>query len=247
MPSKPLRMQAVLAKHLDFSYGHDQIIHNLSFEIRKGEYVGLIGQNGSGKSTVLKLLLGLIKPSKGSIELLGSPMENFKKWDQVGYVPQRSGIFDKTFPATVEEIVAMGTVGQKKLFRALDTEDQKNVTEALEEVDLIPLRKRLISELSGGQQQRVLIARALAGKPEILFLDEPVVGIDTIVQKKFYKLLQHLNKDLGITLLLVSHDLDIVAHEADYLMLMSEGEVCKCTKDMITKDKKRFTSLGHNH
>ncbi len=240
-------MAAVLARHLYFSYGHDQVINNLSFEIRKGEYVGLIGQNGSGKSTVLKLLLGLLKPSRGMIELLGSPMNKFKKWDKIGYVPQRSGIFDKTFPATVEEIVAMGIVGRKKLFHTLDAQDQDDITEALGEVDLLPQRKKLITELSGGQQQRVLIARALAGKPEILFLDEPVVGIDTVVQRKFYDLLQHLNKDLGLTMLLVSHDLDIVAHEADYLMLMSEGEVCKCTKDMITKDKKRFTSFGHRH
>lgn len=240
-------MKAVVAKNLTFAYGHDQVTNNLSFEVRKGEYVGLIGQNGSGKSTLLKLLLGLLKPAKGTIELLGTPIEKFRNWDKIGYVPQRSGIFDTSFPATVEEIVAMGIVGQRKLFHTLDELDQRAITEALEVVDLLSMRKKLISELSGGQQQRVLIARALAGKPDILFLDEPVVGIDTMVQRKFYDLLQHLNKNLGLTLILVSHDLDIVAHEADYLMLMSQGEVCKCTKDMITKDKKRFVSLGHRH
>lgn len=244
-------MSAVLARHLNFSYGNDQIIKDLSFEVRKGEYVGLIGQNGSGKSTLLKLLLGLIRPEKGShggvVELLGKPIHAFKKWDKIGYVPQRSGIFDITFPATVEEIVAMGTNGKQKLFHRLNAEDRKSITEALEVVDLLPLRNRLISELSGGQQQRVLIARALAGRPEILFLDEPVVGVDSVVQRKFYDLLKRLNKDMKITLILVSHDLDIVAHEADYLMLMSEGEVCKCTKDMILKDKKRFVALQHHH
>lgn len=240
-------MSAVNVKHLNFSYDNYQVVKDLSFEIRKGEYVGIIGQNGSAKSTLLKLLLGLLKPSSGTIELLNTPMRTFKNWSKVGYVPQRSGIFDKTFPATVEEIVAMGIVGKNKLLHVLNGQDEKNITEALEVVDLLPLRKRLLSELSGGQQQRVLIARALAGKPEIMFLDEPVVGVDTNVQKKFYDLLRHLNKKLHITLILVSHDLDIVAHQADYLMLMSEGEICKCTKDMITKDKKRYTDLSHSH
>ncbi len=244
-------MSAINVRHLNYSYGNDQVIKDLSFEVRKGEYVGLIGQNGSGKSTLLKLILGLLKTKNGDkngrIELLGKPVSTFKKWEKVGYVPQRSGIFDKTFPATVEEIVAMGTTGKNKLFHRLSGADEKDITEALEVVDLLPLRKRLLSELSGGQQQRVLIARALAGKPEIIFLDEPVVGVDTGVQKKFYALLQHLNKQLGITLILVSHDLDIVAHEADYLMLMSEGEICRCTKEMIMKDKKRFVALSHHH
>ncbi len=236
-------MDIITAKHLNYAYGNDEVICDLTFSLKKGDYVGIIGQNGSGKSTLLKLLLGLIKPKSGKIYLFETPLREFKEWHRIGYVPQRSGIFDKVFPATVEEVVAMGMVGKRKLFHLLDPEDRKKIDEALEVVDLLPMKKRLIHELSGGQQQRVLIARALAGKPEILVLDEPVVGIDAMVQKKFYELLRRLNKELRITLVLVSHDLDIVAHEADYLMLMNKGELCACTKDMITKDKKHYVTL----
>lgn len=236
-------MDIITAKHLNYAYGSDAIISDLTFTLKKGDYVGIIGQNGSGKSTLLKLLLGLIKPQSGKIYLFEKPLREFREWHRIGYVPQRSGIFDKTFPATVEEIVEMGIISRKKIFHRLDVEDHRRMKSALEVVDLLHMKNKLIHELSGGQQQRVLIARALAGKPDILILDEPVVGIDMIVQKKFYDLLKRLNKELDITLILISHDLDTVAHEADYLMLMNKGELCACTKDMIEKDKKHYVTL----
>ncbi len=236
-------MEIITAKHLNFAYGNDEVIRDLTFSLKKGDYVGIIGQNGSGKSTLLKLLLGLLKPESGKIYLFETPLREFRAWHRIGYVPQRSGIFGKAFPATVEEVVAMGIVGKRKIFHRRSVEDQKQIDEALEVVDLLPMKKRLIHELSGGQQQRVLIARALSGQPEVLVLDEPVVGVDALVQKKFYELLQRLNKELHMTLILVSHDLDTVAHEADYLMLMNKGELCTCTKDMIEKDKKHYVTL----
>lgn len=236
-------MDIITAKHLNYAYGSDTVISDLTFNLKKGDYVGIIGQNGSGKSTLLKLLLGLIKPESGKVYLFETPLREFKEWHRIGYVPQRSGIFDKTFPATVEEIVEMGIISRKKIVHRLDTEDRRQISSALSVVDLLHMKNKLIHELSGGQQQRVLIARALAGKPDILILDEPVVGVDMIVQKKFYDLLKRLNKELGITLILVSHDLDTVAHEADYLMLMNKGELCTCTKDMIEKDKKHYVTL----
>ncbi len=233
-------MNVLTAKNLQFSYGAETILKSVSFDIKKGDYVGLIGQNGSGKSTLLKLLLGLLHPTGGEIELFGEPIKKFKDWDKIGYVPQRSGIFDQSFPATVEEIVNMGLLKMK--------DDKVNrIHRALEMVEMAHLKDKQLRELSGGQQQRVLIARALVNQPELIFLDEPVVGVDTQSQHNFYQILHRLNKDLNITLLLVSHDLDVVAHEADYLVMMTEGEICECTKEMIEKDKKKYISLAHHH
>lgn len=232
-------MNVLTAKNLQFSYGTETILKSVSFDIKKGDYVGLIGQNGSGKSTLLKLLLGLLQQTSGEIELFGEPIKKFKDWDKIGYVPQRSGIFDQSFPATVEEIVNMGLLKVK--------DDKENrIHRALEMVEMAHLKDKQLRELSGGQQQRVLIARALVNQPELIFLDEPVVGVDAQSQHNFYRILHRLNKDLNLTLLLVSHDLDVVAHEADYLVMMTEGEICKCTKEMIEKDKKKYISLEHH-
>jgi len=227
------------AKNLQFAYNDETILKSVSFEIKKGDYVGLIGQNGSGKSTLLKLLLGLLQPTGGEIKLFNEPIQKFHHWEKIGYVPQRSGIFDQSFPATVEEIVRMG----------LETKADKNnkIHRALDMVEMAHLKDKQLRELSGGQQQRVLIARALVNQPELIFLDEPVVGVDAKSQHNFYQMLHRLNKDHHLTLLLVSHDLDIVAHEADYLIMMTEGEICKCTKDMIEKDKKKYIALASSH
>lgn len=233
-------MNVLTAKNLQFAYGSETILKSVSFDIKKGDYVGLIGQNGSGKSTLLKLLLGLLQPTGGEIELFGEPIKKFHHWEKIGYVPQRSGIFDQSFPATVEEIVNMGLLKEK-------AGNEKLIHRALEMVEMSHLKDKQLRELSGGQQQRVLIARALVNQPELIFLDEPVVGVDTQSQHNFYQILHRLNKDLNLTLLLVSHDLDIVAHEADYLVMMTEGEICKCTKEMIEKDQKKYISLASHH
>lgn len=232
----------ITANNVQFLYGSEEVLKSVSFDIQKGDYVGLIGQNGSGKSTLLKLLLGLLRPASGSVELFGESIEKFKHWEKIGYVPQRSGIFDQSFPATVEEIVEMGLTQDKNWSR---TKEGK-MYHALEMVEMAHLKHRQLRELSGGEQQRALIARALVNRPELILLDEPVVGVDTQSQHNFYQILRRLNKDLNLTLLLVSHDLDIVAHEADYLIMMTEGEICKCTKDMIEKDKKKYIALAQD-
>lgn len=199
-----------------FSYSSEEVIKNVSLEIHKGDYVGLIGPNGGGKSTLLKLMLGILTPNDGEIKLFGKQIKKFKAWDKIGYVPQRTHI-DTNFPVTVEEIVAMGRYGKRGLFHFPNNEDKEKVLQALTQVDMQEFKDRQISDLSGGQQQRVFIARALATEPEVIFLDEPTVGVDVKTQKQFYSLLRKLNRELDLTLILVSHELDVVAHEATEL------------------------------
>ncbi len=199
-----------------FSYNSEEVIKDISLQIHKGDYVGIVGPNGGGKTTLLKLMLGIIKPNDGIVKLFGTDIKEFKSWAKVGYVPQKTHL-EMNLPVTVEEMVAMGRYGKRGLFHFPTKEDKQKTEKALEQVDMLDYRTRQISDLSGGQQQRVFIARALATEPEIIFLDEPTVGVDVKTQKQFYSLLRKLNQELDLTLVLVSHELDVVAHEATEL------------------------------
>ena len=201
-------------QNVSFSYGEEIVIKDVSMAIHKGDYVGVIGPNGGGKSTILKLILGLLTPTKGKILLFGEEIKKFKDWPKFGYVSQQATHVDPHFPMTVKEVVTMGRYPKLGLFRFPTNKDKENVRKALEQVDMWGFREKLIGDLSGGQQQRVFIARALAGKQEVIVLDEPTTGVDIKTQKQFYSLLQKLNKELDLTLVLAAHELDIVAHES---------------------------------
>ncbi len=210
---------------VSFSYNDQPAIKDINLEIKRGEFLGIIGPNGSGKTTLLKIILGLLKPQKGSVQLFGQDINHFKDWSKIGYVPQRAGSNVTSFPISVEEVVGMGGATQKV------------ITESLNEVEMVEHRKRLLRELSGGQQQRVFIARALATKPELLILDEPTVGVDVDSQAKFYQLLRDLNRNLNLTLALVSHDIDVVAHEVSEVACINCNMVCHGKpKDILKSD-----------
>ncbi len=201
-------------ENVSFSYTSEEtIIQDISLEVHKGDYVGITGPNGGGKSTLMKLMLGLNKPTRGTVKLFGTKIHKFKDWYKIGYVPQKSQV-DMNFPVTVEELVAMGRYGKRGVFYFPTEEDKEKTREALKQVGMLSYKDRQLNDLSGGQQQRVFIARALASEPEVIFLDEPTVGVDVKTKKQFYALLRKLNRDLQLTLVFVSHDIDIVAHES---------------------------------
>ena len=199
---------------VSFRYNGEPSISNINLEIKRGEFLGIIGPNGSGKTTLLKIMLGLLKPQKGYVQLFGQDINSFKDWSKIGYVPQKAGSDVTNFPISVEEVVGMGGA------------DHETITNSLVKVEMAEHRKRLFRELSGGQQQRVFIARALAPKPELLILDEPTVGVDINSQTKFYQLLRDLNRNLKLTLALVSHDIDVVAHEVGEIACINCKLVC---------------------
>ncbi len=201
---------------VSFAYATEEVVKDVSLNIHKGDYVGIVGPNGGGKSTLLKLMLGLLKPQKGRVKLFGQDIDHFKDWSKIGYVPQKTYV-EMNFPVTVEEVVAMGRYGKLDLFHFPGREDQEKVSKALKQVEMYEYKDKQIGDLSGGQQQRVFIARALANEPEVIVLDEPTVGVDIKTQKQFYNLLRTLNKKLDLTLVLATHELDVVAHEATEL------------------------------
>lgn len=199
--------------HISFAYDRDPVLRDVSFAIHEGDYLGIIGPNGSGKTTLLQIILGLLSASAGEVKLFGIPLHKFQDWHKLGYISQKAIQFDPLFPITVEEVVAMGRFGKRGLLRRLGKRDGELIQQALTQVEMWEYRNRLIGELSSGQQQRVFIARALAGEPQVIFLDEPTVGVDVKAQEHFYALLKRLNRDLSITLVVVSHDIDVIAHE----------------------------------
>lgn len=203
-------------KNVSFAYSKELVLENITLSIHKGDYIGIVGPNGGGKSTLLKLMLGVLKPQKGTIKLFDTEIAGFRDWYKIGYVPQKTHV-ETNFPATVKEVVAMGRFAKKGLFRFLNSGDNKKITEALKEVGMEEYKNTQINDLSGGQQQRVLIARALVSEPEIIFLDEPTAGVDVKTQKQFYALLRKLNRELNLTLILVSHEIDVLAHECSEL------------------------------
>lgn len=204
-------------QNVSFSYGNNVILKNIGLSIHRGDYLGLVGGNGAGKTTLLKIVLGLLKPDSGTIRLFGQNIDDFKDWSKIGYVPQKATNFDVNFPATAEEVVLMGRFGKRGLFHKITDVDREKAHKALEQVDMWEHRYRLVGDLSGGQQQRVFIARALAGDPEVIFLDEPTVGVEKEIKDEFYKLLRKLNEELHLTVVLVTHDIESMSHEAMHI------------------------------
>lgn len=197
-----------------FAYGKNEVLHNVSLAIHQGDYLGIVGPNGGGKTTVLKIMLGLLHPAFGKVKLFGDESHRFRTWSRIGYVPQKVTNFDSRFPATTLEIVMMGRYAKRGLLKWANREDKVRALAALEKVGMRTFADRLIGDLSGGQQQRVFIARALAADPDVLVLDEPTAGIDEATQTEFYQLLRELNQKHELTLILVSHDSSIIEQEA---------------------------------
>ncbi|MFV9511579.1 metal ABC transporter ATP-binding protein [Tepidibacillus sp. LV47] len=209
-------------QNLSFQYGTNQVLKHVNLVVEEGEFLGLVGPNGSGKSTLLKIILGLLEPTVGEIKLFGQPIERFRDWKKIGYVSQKANSFNRGFPATVEEVVETGLYGSIGLFRRIHKSHREKVKETLRLVGLEEFSKRNISKLSGGQQQRVFIARAIVSQPQLLILDEPTVGVDTESVHQFYQLMGKLNHDLGMTLILVSHDIGMVTEKVTKLVCLNK-------------------------
>jgi len=228
---------------VNFAYDNEgEILSDVTLTIEAGDFAVIAGPNGGGKSTLLKLAVGLLKPCGGSVHLCGPAGEPLPG-RQIGYVAQNPGRGGRTFPATVYEVVSMGRTPLKGLCSFFNKADRHIVRHALELVDMWGYRHRLIGELSGGQLQRVYVARALALNPEIFVMDEPATGIDTQARERLYSLLGMLNKNLGITVIVVSHDLDRILPHAKTVMWVDRG-VTYCGPAGIMPAKIRAVLAG---
>jgi zinc transport system ATP-binding protein len=187
-----------------FAYHREPVLKDIDLRVEEGEFFAIIGANGAAKTTLMKVMLGLLRPQAGRVLLLGEDIRSFKRWKEIGYVSQMASHINPSFPATVEEVVASGYYTG---FGKLASPGRASAVKlALERTGLMKLRRRRIGELSGGQRQRVFLAKALVQNPKALFLDEPTTGVDSPSRKEFYSLLDELHRQ-GTTIAMVTHDL----------------------------------------
>lgn len=214
----------VEVKNLAVRYGGNLVFGKVNFEIQPGDYVGLSGPNGSGKTTLMKAVLGLIPTESGTtVRLFGVALPDFSDWRRIGYLSQRANTFNPLFPATVREAVGLGLLAGKRLPRRLNRDDRARVEETLAGLGVADLADRQVATLSGGQQQRVFLARALVSRPELLVLDEPSTALDSAVRSDFFDIVEKLNRQDGITIVLITHDLHHIAHHANRLLYVDKG------------------------
>ncbi|MDE6433335.1 MAG: ABC transporter ATP-binding protein [Lachnospiraceae bacterium] len=223
-------------QNVSFGYGKESILHDINFIVKRQEYVGIIGANGAGKSTLMKLILGQLVPDGGTIAV---------NTGRIGYVPQVGFSGAANFPANVEEVVMTGLYAELGMFHLPKKEHRKKVADTLGLVGMQDYRKRMLSELSGGQQQRVMIAKALISSPELLVLDEPLTGIDKEAGQKLYELLSRFNNEYGMTIVMVTHNMEQVSRYTDRFYHVSNGSVhpdkSSILCDEVLKDKMIIT------
>jgi len=204
--------------------GGRPIVRDVSFDVRPGQVVAVLGANGSGKSTLVKALVGLHPLGRGSVRLFGTPLPEFRHWERVGYVPQRSDLAGAGVPATVREVVTSGRIGRRRPFWPLTRADRAAVAAALTAVDLADRVTSPVATLSGGQRQRVLVGRALAGEGELLILDEPNAGVDHQSQEAIARTLGD-RATAGASVVVVLHELGPFAPLIDRVVALQDGRL----------------------
>lgn len=214
--------KAIQARNLDVAYDRRLVLEDVTFSVPRGAMVGIVGPNGGGKSTLLKAVLGLVPKARGTVEILGRPVDRRAR-RLVGYVPQREDV-DWNFPVSAFDVVMMGRVPSMKLLRRSTSRDKELTWEALRTVGMEKYADTRIGEFSGGQQQRIFLARALAQEAEVLLLDEPVSGVDAPSQHEIFDLLRSL-KEAGKTMIVTTHDLSCVAERFDLALLLNKRVV----------------------
>ncbi|MFB3896618.1 MAG: metal ABC transporter ATP-binding protein [bacterium] len=203
-------------------YGKVEVVCSVSFTVEQGDYIALVGPNGAGKTTLIKNILGLVNQYYGTIELFGINRHDFIDWKRIGYLPQRSNVFNPLFPATVKEVVGLGLLSEKRFPKRFMSSDFEQIHQILDLMGITDLKDKLVGELSGGQQQRVFLARAMVTNPELLILDEPSTALDPQSRESFFALMQTLNQNRKITIILITHDPAQIGHYANKLLYLDK-------------------------
>lgn len=234
-------MALIDCKNVVLGYDGTVVAKNLSFAVNKGDYLCIVGENGSGKSTLVKAMLGLLETESGHLH-----MGDGLRKREIGYLPQQTTA-QKDFPASVGEVVLSGCLASKKgIF--FSKEQKKLAGENMKKLDILPLREKCYRELSGGQQQRVLLARALCATKKLLLLDEPVTGLDPVVTADFYRIIEKINREFGITVIMVSHDLYSALRYATHILHMKkDGSFFGTVPEYLESDVYKSFSGGEQN
>lgn len=221
------KLEAIHLEDIWVQYNGLPVLEGINLSLYEQDFLGIIGPNGGGKTTLLKVLLGLVQPTRGQVRILGHNAKDGRRF--VGYVPQYTE-FDRDFPISVWDVVIMGRLSRRGLFRRYAQEDKGVVAEALQQVEMLEFRDRQIGELSGGQRRRVYIARALASDPKILLLDEPTASVDSSVLGNIYELLREMNR--RVTIILVSHDIGVVSSYVKTIACLNRRLIYHASKEI---------------
>lgn len=218
-------MRLLDIKNLKFGYDENLILDDINLSLDDGDFIAISGENGSGKSTLIKLILKVIKKDSGEIKLLGKPIEEFTAYEKIGYVPQVNDSSKISFPVTCKEYVSLGLYKEFNIFNMPTRKVIMDVKNVFQSLAIEKLLDKPFRTLSGGQQQRVMIARAIVSTPQMLILDEPTVGIDAKHKEDFLKLLGHLNRDHGISILIISHEMELIKNYVTKTVYLKEGRL----------------------
>jgi len=234
----------IKCSNLSFAYDGRTVLSNLDFHVNEGDYLCIVGENGSGKTTLMNGLLGLMKPKSGEI-VLGDGLKS----TQIGYLPQHNSTH-QNFPASVYEVVLSGRLNSRGIMPFYSKEDKHVALNIMETLGIMSIRKKSFRELSGGQQQRALLGRALCATKKALLLDEPANGLDPLVTRELYATIQSLSKDMGITIIMISHDVHAAVTYASHILHLKNNQAFFGTTDDYkqTEIGKLFLSGGgDNH
>ncbi len=231
------------ADKLTFAYTGEPILHSVSFRVNKGDFVAIIGSNGTGKSTLLRLLLGELVPQQGSVRVLGQEVGQLRDWTKIGYVPQNAAAAAEGFPASVLEVVSANLYARVGFLRRAKAKKEHRglALAALEQVGMRDKAHELIGNLSGGQQQRVMLARVLVGQPDCMLLDEPTTGVDAASSQSLYQLLATLNRETGLTVVMVTHDVARASCYVTRTLCLEHGTMVELDREQLTHE------LSHKH
>lgn len=224
-----------------FGYTSEYILKNISFSVNEGDFVSIIGSNGAGKSTILKLILGELNQNKGEIKIFGENIKKFNRWNHIGYLEQNAYYKILNFPATVYETVMSNMFYDIGLFKFPNKNHRAKVIKSLKLLGMEKYSNQTISKLSGGQIQRVFLARTLVANPKILILDEPTNGVDRETVDIIYNILTDLNKSKNISIIMVTHDIDIVSKISSKIFCFEEGNLMELDKEQLKLE------LSHKH
>lgn len=219
-------MKQIEIKNLKFGYNENLILKGVNLDLDQGNFAVISGENGSGKSTLIKLILGELKKDHGSIKLFGIEMEDFKNFDKIGYVPQVNEAIKIAFPVSAREYVGLNLYKEFSIINTITKKSKSKIENTFSTLKIKDLIDRPVNTLSGGQAQRVMIARAMVNNPDILILDEPTVGIDQKSKEDFLDLIVHLNTHHGISILMITHEMEILGDYVDKVFKLKDGLIC---------------------
>lgn len=240
-------MPLININNLSFAYDQNEILKNINLDLNKGDFLAISGENGSGKTTLVKILTKELPVKRGYVKIFGSDINDFDNFQKIGYVPQLNESQNISFPLTCREYVILNLYSSFGRFKRPTKENVEIVEDTFKILNIENLIDKPFNKLSGGQQQRVMIARCLVNNPEVLILDEPTVGIDQANKEDFLKLLLHLNKKHGLSIIIISHEMEFIKNYVNKIVLLKEGLILDAWVCIYEKDINHRSYACHNN